>query len=148
MPCLAVWHPDLPHYRLLPKSKPQSLGVWQRCSVCRAGCTTDNNAASRALSHTHSCGPGGGGGLNLWSSAGFVYFSPTSIAPNYRLPPPFYQGLTYTSFPHTRNRTWRPSIPLRVRREIYVRKDMLVNGRVNANDVSPWFHQYEPCNIY
>lgn len=135
-PCLACWYPDLPHYRLLPKSQPQSLRVRQLCSVCRAGCTTDNNAACRTLSHTHSCGPVVVvvvvvtavvvvGGLNLWSSAGFVY---STSPPPPSLPPFFTKRSTYTQhgFSHTTNRTRRPS--LRVGSEIYVKKDLLVNG--------------------
>ena len=116
MPCLALWYPDLPHYRLLPKSKPQSLGVWQLCSVCRAGCTTDNNAASRTLSHTHSCGPGGGGGGGGDLTSGAQQALSTSPPPP-SLPTTGYPLLsfffffTYTTsffFSHTRRRTWRP----------------------------------------
>ena len=115
MPCLALWYPDLPHYRLLPKSKPQSLGVWQLCSVCRAGCTTDNNAASRTLSHTHSCGPGGGGGGGDLTSGAQQALSTSPPPPS--LPTTGYPLLsfffffTYTTsffFSHTRRRTWRP----------------------------------------
>lgn len=58
--------------RMMPccwSSRPHTLQAPSQvraseCGVCRAGCTTDNNAASRSLTqtHTHSCGPGGWGG--------------------------------------------------------------------------------------
>lgn len=36
--------------------------VLQLCGACRAGCAADNNAASRTLPNTHSCGPAAAGG--------------------------------------------------------------------------------------
>lgn len=108
----------------------------QSHSVCRARCTTDNNAASRTL--TRTCIPVGlvGGGPNLRSSAGFVYFPPTST------PPPLFPSflivyLHNKLFLTPEHEEPFQSISLRARAEIYVKRQTLVNGRVNANDV--WF---------
>lgn len=128
MPCLAVWYPDLPHYRLLPKSEPQCLQSKMH--------HRQQYSLQDSHTHMHSCGPGGWGGPNLRSSAGFVYFPPTST------PPPLFPSflivyLHNKLFLTPEHEEPFQSISLRARAEIYVKRHTLVNGRVNANDV--WF---------
>lgn len=65
MPCLAVWYPDLPHYRLLPKSKPLRAAALQclpsRMHHRRQCSLWDSHMHTHT--HAHSCGPGVGGDL-------------------------------------------------------------------------------------
>lgn len=123
MPCLAVWYPDLPHYRLLPKSEPQCLQSKMH--------HRQQYSLQDSHTHMHSCGPGGWGGPNLRSSAGFVYFPP-HFFPSFLIV--YLHNKLFLTPEHEEP---FQSISLRARAEIYVKRHTLVNGRVNANDV--WF---------
>lgn len=104
MPCCSLSRPDT----LQAPSQVQA----SECSVCRAGCTTDNNAASRSLSHKHTHIPvglvvvvDGGGGLSSGAQQALSTSSPNSIS----LKRPPTPNTHTTSFSHTRTRAGRPS---------------------------------------
>lgn len=101
MPCLAVWYPDLPHYRLLPKSEPLRAAALQ-CLLSRMHHRRQCSLHTHTRTHVHTFPRAWrwGGGLNLWSSVGFVYCPTTTTTTTF-----FTFSLTPTTrVSHTRAR--------------------------------------------
>lgn len=99
MPCCSL---SRPHTLQAPSQVQAS-----ECSVCRAGCTTDNNAASRSLSHKHTHIPvglvvvvvDGGGAYPLELSRLCLLLPPTPSLSNAPPPPTHTQQAFLTPEP-------------------------------------------------